>query len=151
MGGGGRARETHLDKDSEGTGCEEEHPETANSLSGTHSAAEAKPAFHPEARECPPPRCANAGALQRARRGGRARKGLSSSGSRRSKAAGQIPPPGAARPIHLAGEVTLPGRSKGRRGEIQAFGGSRQVFGGEGGAWLGRMRREGRCCPFKRR
>lgn len=52
MGGGGRARETHLDKDSEGTGCEEEHPETANSLSGTHSAAEAKPAFHPEAREC---------------------------------------------------------------------------------------------------
>lgn len=61
------------------------------------------------------------------------------------------PTPGPARPIHLAREVTLPRRSKGRRGETQAFGGSRQVFGGEGGAWSGRMRREGRCCPFKRR
>lgn len=52
--------------------------------------------------------------------------------------------------MHLAPEATLLLKSKGRGGEIQAFGGSRQVFGGEGGACLGRMR-VGQCCPFKRR
>ncbi|XP_045382173.1 uncharacterized protein LOC123620729 isoform X2 [Lemur catta] len=61
------------------------------------------------------------------------------------------PTHGPARPIRLAPEATLPLRSEGRRGEIQVFGDTRQVFGGKGGAGVGRMRREGRCCPFKRR
>lgn len=51
----------------------------------------------------------------------------------------------------LLKNATLLGRRKGRGGEILAFGGPGQVFGGEGGAFWGRMRREGRCCPFKRR
>lgn len=58
------------------------------------------------------------------------------------------PGPHASNPSCLGGDAAR--EARGGEGEIQAFGGSRQVFGGEGGALLGRMR-EGRCCPFKRR
>lgn len=58
------------------------------------------------------------------------------------------PGPHESNPSCLGGDAAR--EARGGEGEIQAFGGSRQVFGGEGGALLGRMR-EGRCCPFKRR
>lgn len=47
--GGRLAKEINLDKDDEGAGYEEERPETASSLSETHSAAEASRAFQPVA------------------------------------------------------------------------------------------------------
>lgn len=142
-------RKKNLDEDSEGADSEEKGPETASHLSGTPSVVGASWAFQPAARGGRFPDVPTPGLSSSAGGCGHAWNGLSSSSSSRSKPAGQIPPRAPCVQSVLLGRRRCSG-SKGRGGEIQAFGGSRQVFGGEGGAVLGRMR-EGRCCPFKRR
>lgn len=87
----------------------------------------------------------------RASRGGRAWNGLCSSNrSCGSKPSGQIPPQ--APPVQSSGskgDASLEKQGEGR-GNPSLWGLSTGVWG-KGRSRLERMRREGRCCPFKRR
>lgn len=144
MGASGQEKKKNLHEDSGGAVCEGERPETASRLAGTPSTAEARRTVQPAAA-----RGAQFARLsRRAGRGGHAWNGLCNSSSCRSRTVRTNPTPGPARPIHLDQKETLLGRSQGREGGIQAFGGSRQVFGGRGRSRTGEDEEGGAVLPL---
>ena len=119
MGGNKWVKEKNLDKEGEGAGYQEECSETANLLSGTHSAAEESRAFQPVACGYWFPDAPTPGLSSRTHRGGRARNGLSSG---RSKAAGQIPPPAPPVQSILLGKRRFSGEASGGEGKAKLLG-----------------------------
>lgn len=148
MDGGGWAREKkNLHEDSEGAVCEGERPETASRLAGTPSTAEARRTVQPAA----------ARGAQFARLSRRAAEvatpgtAFATAVAAAAEPSGQIPPPAPPAQSILIKRRRFLGEARDGEGESKPSGALDRCLGGEGGAVRGRMRRAGRCCPFKRR
>lgn len=150
VGGSEGAKEMNLGKDGQGAGYEEERPEIASLFSGTHSAVKTSRAFQPVACGCRVPDESTLGLFSRpaevAAFGTAFPPAVAAAAERQDKS---HPRPRLSNPSCSGGNVS-PEKKEAERGNPSLWGLPTGVWG-RGRSRLGRMRREGRCCAFKRR